>query len=56
VLDHRRTKVAASSKLYTLFAMHAGIFLARSFAVPAKSEVNGSIARKSMNHSHETKR
>jgi hypothetical protein len=46
VLDHRRKKVAASSNLYTLFAMHAGIFLAQSFAVSAKSEVNGLIATK----------
>jgi len=46
LLDHRLKKVAASSNLYTLFAMHAGIFLAQSFAVPAKSEVNGLIPTK----------
>jgi hypothetical protein len=29
-----------------LFATHAGTFLAQKLAVPVKSEVNGSIARK----------
>jgi hypothetical protein len=49
VLDHRRKKIVASSNLYTLFATHAGTFQEQKLAVPAKSEVNGSIARKSMN-------
>jgi hypothetical protein len=50
VLEHRRKKIVASSNIYTLFAMPAGIFLAQSFAVPAKSEVNGLIATKEIDN------
>lgn len=42
----RREAAATASKPQTLFAMHAGTFLAQKLAVPAKSEVNGSSARK----------
>jgi len=45
VLDYRGA-AAIASKLQALFATHAGIFLAQKLAVPVKSEVNGSIARK----------
>jgi hypothetical protein len=44
VLDHRRQEIAARSNLCNLFAMHAGIFLAQRFAVPAKFEENGLTA------------
>ena len=45
-VSYREDAGGTTSDLIDLFAMHAGTFQGQKLAVPAKSEVNGLIARR----------